>query len=136
MGKDRVKKKVIFVIAVIMALILVINFTVPEKLIRLRIDSAVPEKIEYTIVSWSIRPYTTGFLDENITLFKLEDGEWVSTRTEDYLRHDIGIHYPPFSRADAEYVPEMPLENGTYLLRFHGHVSGRVFEAETEFEVR
>lgn len=129
------KKKVLIAIIVMLTVILVINFTIPEKLIRLRIDSAAPEKIEYTIGSWSIRPYTTGFLDENITLFRQVDGEWVSTRTEAYLRHDIGVLYPLFSRVEAEFIPEIPLEEGTYMLCFHGHVSGREFKAETEFEI-
>ena len=130
------KKKVLLVIVVIIVIILVINFTIPEKLIRLRIDSAAPEKIEYTIVSWSIRPYTTGFPDENITLYKLEAGEWVSTRTSDYIRHDVGFSSPPFSRVDAEFIPEKPLETGTYMLSFHCSIGGRGFEAETEFKVK
>ncbi len=128
-------KRVLCTAGIILILILVINLTIPEKLIRLRIDSASSDGIEYTIASWSIRPYTTGFLDENITLFRKVNDEWISTRTEGYLRHDIGIHYPPFSRVDAEFTPEEPLEAGTYMLRFHGHVNGREFEAEAEFEI-
>ena len=106
-------KRTLCVSGIILILILVINLTIPEKLIRLRIDCASPDGIEYTIVSWSIRPYTTGFLEENITLFRKVNDDWISTRTEGYLRHDIGIHYPPFSRVEAEFYPEEPLETGT-----------------------
>lgn len=128
-------KLAVCVIGTAVILMLAINLTTPEKLIRLRIDSAGSERIEYAVVSWSIRPFTTGILDENITLFKQMNGDWIFMRNGEYLRHDIGFTMRPFCRVSSAFIPDDPLEPGTYKLGFHYNINGRGMDAETMFEM-
>ncbi len=129
-------KKILCVIGIIVIIILIINLTIPEKLVRLRIDSAEPYQINYTIVSCSIRSYVTGFLDESVTLLKYADDQWVPMPAEERLHHDVGLNHPPFSRVKAEFVPDKPLEAGIYKLCIDGYIGGKKMEAGAAFEIK
>ncbi len=132
----RREKKFLYMLGILAVIILAVNLTIPDKLVRLRIDSAEPEKIEYTIVSWSVRSYVTGFLDESVTLLKYADDQWVPMPAEERLHHDVGLNHPPFSRVKAEFVPDKTLEAGTYKLCIDGYIGGKKMEAGAAFEIK
>ena len=127
-------KPILCMSVIVIIIVLVVNFTVPEKLIRLRVDRVEVNQIEYTVVSWSLCPFRMGFLSENVHLFKQIGDQWMEVPSKAFLYHDVGVNLPPFYRGSSKFVPYEALEPGTYKLCFYYHMNGSKI-AESVFQV-
>ena len=129
-------KTTLCMVAAVVFIVAAVNFTIPDKLIRLHVDRVEPTQIEYTLASWSFRPFVTGFLEESVFVFKQVDNEWNAVPPYATFRHDIGVNMPPFYHHTFVFEPEESLEPGIYKICFYYHIKGSSKTTECVFEVK
>ena len=132
--KSKRLKTVLFIAAAVIMRVLAVNFTVPEKLIHLHVDNVTPERVEYTVISWSVRPFITGFPDEDVFVFRQSGESWEALSSNPGFHHDIAFTNRPFCRFSYKYDLDEPLEPGVYKMRFDYYMKGSK-SAECVFEV-
>ncbi|MBR4411208.1 MAG: hypothetical protein IKT31_07800 [Firmicutes bacterium] len=132
--KSKGVKAALFSAVAVIIIMLAVNFTVPEKLIHLRVDNVTPERVEYTVISWSVRPFITGFSDEDVFVFRQSGDSWEPLPSNPVFHHDIAVINRPFCRFSYKYDLDEPLEPGVYKMRFEYYMKGSK-TAECVFEV-